>query len=185
VSRRLLGTLVLFALVALLFIWGWPRLGDMVRLVHLLREPAPRVLPVPVAGVSPGDLTDTWGAARSGGRRHEGIDILAPRGTPVGSATRGLIVRKGWNSLGGWSVNVLGPGGQHHYYAHLSKFASPEAGDWVDVGDLLGWVGDSGNAKGTPPHLHYGVYGWNGEPIDPYPLLAPDFLGSKDLYRGC
>lgn len=179
-SRRLLGTLASLALLAVLFAWGSPWLTNAVRIVGLVREAPPRVLPVPVAGVSPGDLTDTWGTARSGGRRHEGIDIFAPRGTPVGSATRGVIVRKGWNSLGGWSVNVLGPGGQHHYYAHLSHFASPEVGDWVDVGEILGFVGDSGNAQGTPPHLHYGLYSWRGEAMNPYPFLVRGALVRPD-----
>jgi murein DD-endopeptidase MepM/ murein hydrolase activator NlpD len=173
VSRRLLGTLAALAVFALLLTWGWPWLANAVRLARLVREEPPRVLPVPVEGVAPEELEDGWGAPRSGGRRHEGIDIFAPRGTPVVSTTRGVIVRKGWNRLGGWSVNVLGPGGQHHYYAHFDQLGPPEVGDWVEVGEILGFVGDTGNAKGTPTHLHYGIYAWNGEAMDPYPFLVP------------
>jgi murein DD-endopeptidase MepM/ murein hydrolase activator NlpD len=67
---------------------------------------------------------------------------------------------------------VLGPGGQRHYYAHLDRFAGVFAGMRVQAGTLLGYVGNSGNAKGTPPHLHYGIYTASGA-INPYPLLAP------------
>jgi murein DD-endopeptidase MepM/ murein hydrolase activator NlpD len=145
----------------------------VVRMVRLVREPAPAVLPVPVEDVTPGDLVDTWGSARSGGRRHEGIDIFAPRYTPVHSATRGLVIRRGWNHLGGRTVSVLGPGGYRHYYAHLEAWDEPDVGDWVEEGRVLGYVGDSGNARGTPTHLHYGIYTMSGEAIDPYPLLHP------------
>ncbi|HVS01028.1 MAG TPA: M23 family metallopeptidase, partial [Thermoanaerobaculia bacterium] len=135
------------------------------------REPAPEALPVPVEGVVPRRLVDTWGASRSDGRTHQGIDIFAPLGTPVSSTTRGLVVNKGWNRLGGRTVTVLGPGGQRHYYAHLDEWDAPEPGDWVAPGTVLGYVGTSGNAAGTPPHLHYGIYEVEGA-RNPYPLLT-------------
>jgi murein DD-endopeptidase MepM/ murein hydrolase activator NlpD len=182
-SRRLLATLALLALLALLLTWGWPWLRSAVRLVRLVREPPARVLPVPVEGVGTESLADGWGSPRSGGRRHEGIDIFAPRGALVVSATRGVIVRKGWNNLGGWSVTVLGPGGEHHYYAHLDELAPPGVGDWVDVGEVLGFVGDTGNARGTPTHLHYGIYSFSGRATDPYPRLAPGRSGGPALPR--
>jgi murein DD-endopeptidase MepM/ murein hydrolase activator NlpD len=165
---RLAGLGVLLVLLAL----GYPYLKNAARFVRLLREPPPESLPVPVEDVEPGQLADTWGASRSEGRSHEGIDIFAPRNTPVLSATRGIVVRKGWNRLGGRTVSVLGPGGWYHYYAHLEEWDAPAAGDWVEVGTVLGYVGDSGNAKGTPPHLHYGIYEMGGEARNPYPLLA-------------
>lgn len=115
-------------------------------------------------------LTDTWGAARSGGRSHEGIDIFAKRGTPIHSTTEGIVRKVGTNSLGGNVVSIIGPGGVSHYYAHLESYADIEVGDWVYAGDIIGYVGDSGNAKGTPPHLHYGVY-TNAGAVNPYPLL--------------
>ncbi|HTQ79542.1 MAG TPA: M23 family metallopeptidase [Thermoanaerobaculia bacterium] len=175
-KRRRRTALLLLGLggLALLFLWQAPRLAQAARVVRLLRSEPARVLPVPVEGISPGDLEETWGAPRSGGRRHEGIDILAPRGALVVSATPGLLVKKGWNNLGGWAVTVLGPGGERHYYAHLEEFAPPEEGDWVDVGEVLGFVGDTGNAKGTPTHLHYGIYSLWGKAQDPYPRLAPE-----------
>lgn len=130
---------------------------------------APTALPIPVEGISTGRLRDTWNASRSGGRAHEGIDIFASRGTPVLSATEGIVTSVGTNSLGGKVVWVLGPGGQRHYYAHLNDYADIATGDRVFAGSPLGTVGSTGNARGTPPHLHYGIYK-NGA-LNPYPLL--------------
>ncbi|WP_201597206.1 M23 family metallopeptidase [Psychrobacter fulvigenes] len=118
-------------------------------------------------------LTDTWGAARSQGRSHEGIDIFAPRGTLIQSTTQGIVSKVGENTLGGRVVVVVGPGGAGHYYAHLEDYADISPNDWVDAGDVIGYVGDSGNAKGTPPHVHYGIY-INGSAVNPYPLLQKD-----------
>jgi murein DD-endopeptidase MepM/ murein hydrolase activator NlpD len=168
---RVLGRLLTLALLFALLVLAYPYLKNAVRFARLLREPPPTSLPVPVEGVSAGRLTDTWGASRSGGRAHQGIDIFAPRGTPVASTTRGIVVRKGWNRLGGKVVTVLGPGGWYHYYAHLDEWDKPAMGDWVEAGTVLGYVGDTGNAQGTSPHLHYGLYD-SGEARNPYPLLA-------------
>ena len=118
-------------------------------------------------------LTDTWGAARSQGRSHEGIDIFAARGTPIQSTTQGIVRKVGKNNLGGRVVVIVGPGGAGHYYAHLEDYADIVPNDWVNAGDIIGYVGDSGNAKGTPPHVHYGIY-INGIAVNPYPLLKKD-----------
>ncbi len=118
-------------------------------------------------------LTDTWGAARSQGRSHEGIDIFAARGTPVQATTQGIVSKVGENTLGGRVVVVVGPGGAGHYYAHLEDYADIVPNDWVNAGDIIGYVGDSGNAKGTPTHVHYGIY-INGSAVNPYPLLQKD-----------
>lgn len=119
------------------------------------------------------NLTDTWGAARSQGRSHEGIDIFAPRHTPVQSTTQGIVSKVGENNLGGRVVVVVGPGGAGHYYAHLEDYADISPNDWVNQGEVIGYVGDSGNAKGTPPHVHYGIY-INGSAVNPYPLLQKE-----------
>ncbi len=132
--------------------------------------PAENSLPNPLPGQG---LTDTWGAARSQGRTHEGIDIFAERGTPVQSTTQGIVSKVGNNNLGGRVVLVVGPGGAGHYYAHLEDYADIAPNDWVKAGDIIGYVGDSGNAKGTPPHLHYGIY-LNGSAVNPYPLMQKD-----------
>ena len=170
--RTLLRWLIVLAILAALAWWFRPYLQNAVRLVRLLREPVPTVLPVPVEGVQPEDLRDTWGAARGEGRKHQGIDIFAPRNTQILSATHGFVSRRGWNRLGGRIITVTGPGGQYHYYAHLEAWDLPDVGDWVEAGQVLGYVGNTGNAAGTPPHLHYGIYPMGGEPINPYPLLT-------------
>jgi len=138
---------------------------------RLAAMPAPQFLPMPVQGVAPAALRDNWHAPRDGGgRRHEGLDIFAPRGRPVLSATEGIVMNVGHNRLGGQVVWVLGPGGQRHYYAHLDRYGDVRAGQRVAPGDVLGYVGNTGNARGTPPHLHYGIYTAAG-PVNPYPLL--------------
>jgi len=163
---RCLAIVVLLAASA----WLAPWLADARRLAQLVAEPAPAHLPSPVPGAR---IYDSWGFERDGGkRRHEGIDIFAPRGTPVVATTRGRITRIGTNALGGKVVWVLGPGRQLHYYAHLDEIAARAAGDWVTPGELLGRVGNTGNARGGPTHLHYGIYAAGGA-INPYPQLAP------------
>ena len=143
-----------------------------VLVAELTAMPAPVTLSMPVEGVRPASLRDTWHAPRDGGgRRHEGLDIFAPRGRPVRSATEGIVLQVGTNPLGGQVVWVMGPGAQRHYYAHLDRFAGVRAGQRVEAGTVLGYVGTTGNARGTPPHLHYGIYTAGGA-ISPYPLLA-------------
>jgi peptidoglycan LD-endopeptidase LytH len=127
---------------------------------------------MPLAEVSKKQIADTWQAPRGEGRRHQGQDIFAPRGTPVLSATNGYVLRIGLNNLGGQTVSVIGSGGRVYYYAHLDSYAPGlEVGDWVSTRTVLGYVGTTGNAQGTPPHLHFGVYTVNGA-INPLPLLT-------------
>lgn len=147
------------------FIAKWQQLS-------LLQHPLPteNSLPNPLPKQH---LTDTWGAARSQGRSHEGIDIFAARGTPIQATTQGIVSKVGENALGGRVVMIVGPGGAGHYYAHLEDYADISPNDWVNAGDTIGYVGDSGNAKGTPPHVHYGIY-INGSAVNPYPLLQKE-----------
>lgn len=181
---RFIRRLLLLAALAALAVWAWPRLPEAARapwhVARLSWQEAPAFLPVPVQGVPSRRLADTWGAARADGRRHEGIDIFAARGTPVLSATEGVVTRVGVNNLGGQVVWVMGPGRQMHYYAHLDGYADIGRGRLVAPGDVLGFVGNTGNARGTPPHLHYGIYATGGA-LNPYPLLTapvPDASGS-------
>ncbi|HSE36073.1 MAG TPA: M23 family metallopeptidase [Blastocatellia bacterium] len=164
---------------ALIAVWNQPALLRVGTLVWLLRERAPPKLPVPVEQVAPKELADTWGAPRSDNRRHEGIDIFAPLGRPVISTTHGVVFKVGEDNLGGHVVRVLGPGWQWHYYAHLDRFGDVEPGSIVQPGTVLGFVGNTGNAIGTPHHLHYGVYRFLGGARNPYPLLAVDQPDSK------
>lgn len=140
----------------------------------LYSQPPDAALVVPVEGVRAAQIKSSWHAPRSGGRLHEGQDIFAARGTAVRSATAGYVVRVGENALGGNTVYVLGAGGRTYYYAHLDAYAPAAAvGSHVTPGTVLGYVGTTGNAAGTSPHLHFGVYASTGA-IDPLPLLTDD-----------
>lgn len=137
----------------------------------------PEVLLMPVQGVRVASVVNTWGGLRDGGRFHEGQDIFAPSGTPVLAAAPGYVYRIGLNWRGGNVVVVVAGGGQRHYYAHLSEYGDIREGQYVDESTVIGYVGNSGNAASTPPHLHFGVYvgpdggcGWS--PIDPLPMLV-------------
>ena len=165
------GLFLAIAIVAALALWNSPWAAAPKMLWTLARMPAATALPVPVQGVRPRQIADTFGAPRGGDRTHAGIDIFARRGTPVRSATPGVVADVSERGLGGRQVWVIGPARERYYYAHLESWADGLArGQVVRPGDLLGHVGDSGNAKGTPPHLHWGIYGAEGA-RDPLPLL--------------
>ena len=128
---------------------------------------------MPVEGVTLSQVSDTWGAARSEERTHEGVDIFAEAGTPVYSATSRYVEWFGPYGVGGNTVTVVGAGGVRYYYAHLSSYAEGLTnGQAVTPDTRLGYVGNTGNALTTPPHLHFGVYTgfWDAE--NPYPLLV-------------
>ena len=125
---------------------------------------------------------NTWGDRRGWGglRIHEGTDIFANYGTPVLSTCYGFIELIGWNRYGGWRIGIRDIHNNYHYFAHLNNFRKGlKKGDIVKPGDLIGAVGSSGyGPPGTsgkfPPHLHYGIYRFNGKntySFDPYPLL--------------
>jgi len=142
----------------------------------LPKEPDAQLL-MPVAGVRTSQVADTWGAPRGGGRLHEGQDIFAPSGTPIFAATDGFVWRKGTSRLGGMVVWLVGAGARRYYYAHLSAYGDIEEGDMVTTDTIIGYVGNTGNARTTPPHLHFGVYfgsrrTCNRVVIDPLPLIA-------------
>ncbi len=129
-------------------------------------------LAFPVSGRDSRAAQSFFGAARDGGRRnHHGIDIFAPRGTPVIAASAGVVRRVDETKIGGkvvwlWDVKR----GQSLYYAHLDS-QIVRSGALVRVGDTLGLVGNTGNARSTPPHLHFGVYRRGEGPVDPYPFV--------------
>jgi peptidoglycan LD-endopeptidase LytH len=175
--NALRGTIALVAIASLALL-GWPYLPPIARTpfysVYLTFQRPQLALPSPIKEVNSSQLVDTWNAARSNNRVHQGIDIFARRGTPVLSTTEGIVLRVGINDLGGKVVLVLGPGGHRHYYAHLDRYAEIESGDRVVPGAVLGYLGNTGNARNTPPHLHYGIYTAKGA-VNPYPLLKTDW----------
>jgi murein DD-endopeptidase MepM/ murein hydrolase activator NlpD len=139
----------------------------------------------PVAGRGSAAVQSFFRDPRDGGRRsHHGVDIFAPRDTPVLAASGGFVSSVGNTNLGGLVVWVWDAGRrQSHYYAHLSRQAV-RTGDVVQAGDVIGYVGNTGNARTTPPHLHFGIYAMGDGPIDPLPFVqgakAPEVRAAAD-----
>lgn len=139
-------------------------------------RPAPRVAAVeristdgyacPVAGRH--SFTDTWGAARSGGRSHQGTDLMAAYGTPLAAVTSG-VVRTASSGAGGISLYLRGDDGVTYFYAHNSR-NSVSSGERVKAGEIVGAVGTSGNAPESAPHLHF-ERNPGGGPVNPYSFL--------------
>ena len=116
-------------------------------------------------------FSDTWGAPRSGGRRHEGVDFLAARGTPVVAVINGVIKRLRNGGLGGITVRLAAANGDEYYYAHLDSWAPDlEVDQKVMAGDLLGTVGTTGNSPDYIPHLHWEFLPGGGKAVNPTPL---------------
>jgi murein DD-endopeptidase MepM/ murein hydrolase activator NlpD len=138
----------------------------------------------PVANASVRNLQSVFGDPRDAGRRqHEGVDIFARRGTPVVSASDGIVLRVGETDLGGrvvwiWDVSR----GLRLYYAHLHE-QLVTTGQRVNAGDVLGTVGNTGNARTTPPHLHFGIYERGTGAIDPYWFIAPPRADTSNALR--
>ena len=162
------------------------------------------ILPMPQAGAVPPDETtefvikafphetsivhfsDTWGAPRSGGRRHKGIDIMSPKGTWVVAVDDGIVERLDWNRLSGWNVMIRHADGWTSHYLHFNNDTTGtddgeggpetafieglEVGSFVKAGDVIGFVGDSGNAENTGSHTHFELH-VDGRKVNPYPFL--------------
>ncbi|HEX9163891.1 MAG TPA: M23 family metallopeptidase [Thermoanaerobaculia bacterium] len=137
---------------------------------------------MPVDGVLPGQLKSTFNESRGGGfRTHQAIDILAPRGTPVRAAVAGTVRKLFTSAAGGLTIYEFDrPEERCYYYAHLDRYADDlREGMTVAQGDVIGYVGTTGNAPPGTPHLHFAISilpptkeWWRGTPIDPYPLLV-------------
>ncbi|MBP9821504.1 MAG: peptidoglycan DD-metalloendopeptidase family protein [Candidatus Pacebacteria bacterium] len=131
--------------------------------------------PIPVLfGVAVKNMTKNFGDVRPT-RLHEGLDIMAPEGTPIVSPTDAVVVRTGNGSGSGNYVTTANPGDESFVYMHLSEIADIEEGDVLEVGDLIGYVGYTGSAVATAPHLHLEVRDEDGDATDPYPRLNKPF----------
>jgi len=198
---RLIGTALLSAVLTSAF-WLWfynfvpqgapavVRSGNVVAVKPDNQSPVvvaeqvvvgPAGLALPVIGIKADQLVDTYDAARGAGRRHDAIDIMAPEGAPVISASDGTVEKLFDSVRGGMTIYVRSPD-QHwiYYYAHLSAYAPGlHEGQQVKRGQVIGRVGHTGDASAAGPHLHFainemapGERWWNGRAINPYPLLA-------------
>lgn len=153
-------------------------IGSMASDIAMLRG---RDLDVPVEGVKPAEISDTFDQAR-GSRLHEAVDILAPRNTPVHAVEDGTIARLFFSKAGGITVYQFDPTEEFcYYYAHLERYADGlTEGQTVRRGQVLGYVGTSGNAPRNTPHLHFAIFRltdekkwWDGEAIDPFLVFKP------------
>ncbi|WP_374584197.1 M23 family metallopeptidase [Pseudoduganella sp.] len=136
---------------------------------------------IPVAGVKSAQLRDTYSQPRGNERMHEALDIPAPHGTPVFAVADGRIAKLYTSKPGGLTIYQFDPGEKYaYYYAHLDHYAATlKEGQQVKRGDLIGYVGASGNADPAAPHLHFAMFElgpeknwWQGKPVNPYPLLG-------------
>lgn len=198
---KVIGTALLTAFVTSMF-WIWfynfvpqpnARVARSGNIVAVKPDNAPPVevaqqvqvmpsgLALPVVGIKPGQLVDTFDAARSAGRRHDAIDIMAAEGTPVIAAADGRIEKLFSSVRGGMTIYERSADGQWiYYYAHLSAYAPGlSEGQEVKRGQVIARVGHTGDASPDGPHLHFAVnrmapgeHWWNGTAINPYPLLA-------------
>ena len=142
-----------------------------------------RDLKIPVEDVDRDDLRDTFSDSRGGARLHEALDIMAPRHTPVRAVEDGTIAKL-YRSEGGGGITIyqFDPSGKYsYYYAHLDRYSQGlRERQQVTRGQVIGYVGSTGNASENAPHLHFAIYRltperqwWRGEPINPYPILRP------------
>lgn len=137
-------------------------------------------LQIPVPGIAVRDLRDSYTDSRGGDRIHEAMDIMAPTGTPVVAVDDGIIIKLFDSVPGGLTIYQFDPAGDlAYYYAHLDRYAANlKEGQAIARGDLIGYVGATGNADPSAPHLHFAVFQlgpqrqwWKGTPINPYPLF--------------
>lgn len=135
---------------------------------------------LPVQGIQPGELVDTFNQTRGGTRIHEALDIMAPRGREVLAVADGKVAKLFTSQQGGLTVYQFDPSERFtYYYAHLDRYAPGLVeGKLLKRGELVGYVGSSGNANPDAPHLHFAIFElgpekrwWEGKPINPYPLL--------------
>ncbi len=167
------------ALCSAFLLLGFQALGADPALVPPQPQPGP--LLIPVAGVDASQLSDTFNQSRGGGRPHEAIDIAAPKGTPVVAVDDGRVVKLFNSKPGGLTVYQFDSAQKlAYYYAHLDRYA-PGLAEKQELkrGELLGYVGSTGNANPDAPHLHFAIFAlgpekrwWQGTAINPYPFFS-------------
>ncbi|HEX2792199.1 MAG TPA: M23 family metallopeptidase [Candidatus Paceibacterota bacterium] len=158
--------------------YSYGRVSSSIRKkIDQLDDDAVEKLPIPILiGVAVRNLYPSFGDPRDGGaREHQGLDIMAPMGSFIASPTEAVVTRTGEGETEGIYVYTANPGGETFAYMHLSGIADGvKAGTVLEEGDLIGYVGDTGNAKGGPAHLHFEIRDGR-EPTDPFPRLTHEF----------
>ncbi|HVV14930.1 MAG TPA: peptidoglycan-binding protein [Candidatus Paceibacterota bacterium] len=151
--------------------------SDLQKKIDALDDDADEDVTMPVLfGVTLNDISPNFGDPRSGGRTHEGEDILGVKGTPVVSPTEAVVLRAVTGASEGNAVYTANPGGEVFVYMHLDRFGEGvSAGDVLERGSLIGYLGDTGNAAGGPAHLHFEIHDKSNKPTDPFPRLTEEF----------
>ncbi len=157
--------------------------SSVTREIKKLDSKAVKDLPIPILlGVRVSNLSPNFGDPRDGGSRsHEGLDIMSPMGSFISSPTEAVVVRTGKGDSSGTYVTTANPGGETFTYMHLSGIADGvKTGTVLKTGDLIGYVGDTGNAKGGAPHLHFEIRK-SRKATDPFPRLTKEFSSAERL----
>ena len=154
-------------------------ISSLDRKINKLDDDAVEEMAIPIMyGVSLNQIVDSFGDPRSGGRSHEGIDIFAARGTLIATPTEAVVTKivdedQGFGGLQVWTAN---PGKESFYYAHLNGiWPDLEVGDELEPGNIIGFVGNSGNASQARPHLHFGIYNEDRTALNPYNRITTTF----------
>ena len=144
-----------------------------------ISESAGTTVPIPTGAthvfpvLGGGRYSNDWGAARATTGSHQGLDIFNELGTPLVAVADGVVFKVGWNRVGGWRLWLRDDLGHEYYYAHLLAFSPvPFDGVRVKAGTVLGYMGTSGDAQGTPPHLHFEVHPGGGAAVPPIPYVS-------------
>jgi peptidoglycan hydrolase-like protein with peptidoglycan-binding domain len=162
---------------------GLRQSSDLQQKITALGTTPVAAFPMPVLyGVAPSDLTPNFGDPRPNGRTHEGEDIMAVKGTPIVSPTAAVVLRLETGVDEGNAVYTANPGGESLVYMHLDHFGEGVvAGEVLQPGSLIGYVGNTGNASSGPAHLHFEVHNSSGVPVDPFPRLTAEFTPAQKI----
>ena len=163
---------------------GWRQSSGLQQAIAALGTVPIQALPMPVLfGVAPSDLTPNFGDPRDNGTRtHEGEDIMAVKGTPIVSPTAAVVLKTETGVSEGNAIYTANPGGESFVYMHLDRFGEGVvAGEVLQPGSLIGYVGNTGDAAGGPAHLHFEVHNSAGVPTDPFPRLTAEFTAAQKI----